>query len=135
MGSSKDYEPNGGFNVQRFNTVGTTENSIKIIEPNELNTNKNTRTPIYSNTPGTMYAKTSSKQVDQVSIYGAGKNKRQKLKDIDIGHPHTNPNRKKHFKATDIHVHVYHNKSRSFYARKPSKKEKRLIMIARYGKR
>lgn len=135
MGSSKNYDPSGGFKIHGFVGVGTTANGIKIIEPKNINVNNNTQTPFYSSTAGTMYAKASSGKINQISVYGAGVDKRQKLKDIDFGHYHTNPDKKKHFGKKDIHIHVYNGKNRSSYARKPSKKERRLIMIAIYGKR
>lgn len=136
MGGSKNYNPDGGFSEQNYNAAGRTANVIKIIEPKNKNDNRNT--PMFSNTPNTMYAKTDVKSglVEQITVYGNGADKRAKLKDIDIGHNHTNPDKKSSFGRNDIHIHIYNeNGNRSNYARKPSKKERRLFMIARYGKR
>lgn len=66
-------------------------------------------------------------------MYGAGKNGRGKHKDIDIEHEHKNPINKKVFGANEIHVHEYIDGVRSGEARKPSKKERRLLTVARYG--
>lgn len=135
MGGSKKYNPNGGFTEQGYVQTGTTANNIKIIE--QKGKNRNYNTPLFSNTPNTMYAKTDVKSglIEQISVYGNGNEKREKLKDIDIGHSHTNPDKKFHFGANDIHIHAYKEGVRSTYARKPSKKEKHLLMVARYGKR
>lgn len=134
MGGSKNYNSDGGFSEYDFKQVGTTANGIKIIEPK--NKGDNTKTPMFSNTPNTMYVKTSDGLVNQVTAYGRGKDKRAKSKDIDFGHPHTNPDKKLSFAENNVHVHEYdENGKRSNYARKPSKKERRLIMVARYGKR
>lgn len=140
MGGSKDYIEEGGFAQYKYQQIGITENGIKIIkDPNAGNTN----TPLLSNTPYTAYAKfnKSGTLVEQVSVYG-GTDGRQKIKDIDIGHHHDNikkRNRKKiivkSFDETEIHVQEYNGTKRSEIARKPSKKERRLLMIARYGKR
>lgn len=84
-----------------------------------------------------MYAKTDQKTgiVKQITVYGNGSDHRSKLKDIDIDHEHGNKINKKYFSRKDIHVHEYdQNGRRSEEARKPSKKERRLIMLARYGK-
>jgi hypothetical protein len=133
MGGSKKYNPDGGFSEQDYETIGRTANGIKIIE---LKNNKNNNTPMFSNTPNTMYAKTKNGKINQVAVYSRGKDHRGKLKDIDIGHYHENPDGKLKFQITDIHVHDYtDNSPHSKYARKPSKKERRLLMIAMYGKR
>lgn len=136
MGGSKEYEANGGFKNTKFKVKYITLNGIKIIETKD--NAKRPQTPMFSNTPGTMYAKVDNKSglVNQVSIYGRGADKRAKLKDIDIGHKHSNPDNKLKFYEADIHIHDYdENCRRSSFARKPSKKEYRLIMVARYGKR
>lgn len=89
-----------------------------------------------SNTPYTMYAALDTDKgfVKQISVY-AGEDGRQKIKDIDFGHKHTNKNGTV-FLENQIHVQVYDkNGVRSNDARKPSKKEKRLMKIALYGKR
>ncbi|MBQ3006767.1 MAG: hypothetical protein IJD78_04310 [Clostridia bacterium] len=140
MGGSKDYISDGGFSKYEYNQIGTTENGIKIIDnPNANNTN----TPLFSNTPYTAYAKLNKEgtDVEQVSVYG-GIDGRQKIKDIDTEHHHDNKikrNRKKvvlkSFSKHEIHVHEYAGTKRSEKARKPSKKERRLLMVARYGKR
>ncbi len=140
MGGSKDYLEDGGFSKYEYNHIGTTENGIKIINASKAG---NTNTPMLSNTPYTIYAKESDKSglINQVGVYG-GIDGRQKIKDIDIEHHHNNTkkrNRKKvilkSFSENDIHVHEYDGVRRSSIARKPSKKERRLLMIARYGKR
>ncbi len=136
MGGSKQYNPDGGFSQQNYVQIGTTANGIKVVVLKDKN--KNANTPLYSNTPSTAYAKIDVKSgmVEQISVYGNGVDKRSKLKDIDINHKHINPDKKLHFGVNDIHVHIYNDKGvRSKFARKPSKKERRLLMIARYGKR
>ncbi len=135
MGGSKKYNPDGGFTVEEYESKEQTANGIKILNKKG---HSHSNTPTYSNTPNTMYAKTNSRNhlVDQVTVYGNGKDHRGKLKDIDTDHPHTNPDGKKSFKSTDIHVQRYdENGVRSEYAEKPSKKERRLLMVARHGKR
>ena len=85
-----------------------------------------------------MYAKTDNKTglVKQISVYSRGKEHRGKTKDIDIDHEHSNKDNKLKFMEKDIQVHEYDkNGRRSENARKPSKKERRLLMIARYRKR
>ena len=140
MGGTKKYLSDGGFSEYDYKQIGETENGIKIIsDPKAGNTN----TPLFSNTPYTAYAKfnRSGTMVEQVSIYG-GVDGRQKIKDIDIEHPHNNTVKRngqkviiKSFSVNDIHVHEYVGTKRSEKARKPSKKERRLLMIARHGKR
>lgn len=140
MGGSKKFLPDGGFSEYEYYQIGTTQNDIKIIKnPKASNTN----TPLFSSTPFTAYAKfdKDGTSVEQVSVYG-GKDGRQKIKDIDIGHKHDNKikrNRKKvvlkSYAENDIHVHEYNETKRSDIARKPSKKERRLLMIAKYGRR
>lgn len=123
MGGSKKYNPDGGFSEQDYEAIGRTANGIKIIEPKEKS--KNFNTPLFSNTPNAVYAKTDVKTgaVDQITVYGNGKDKRGKLKDIDIGHIHINPDKKTRFNDNTIHVHTYDlNGVRSKKARKPSKK-------------
>lgn len=133
MGGSKKYIPSGGFTEQLYECVQLTANGIKIIEPKDKS--QKAKTPTFSNTPNTMYAKTSDGIVNQIAVYGKGVDRRSKLKDIDIGHKHNNPDNELSFGEKDIHVHDYDdNGVRLKNARKPSKKEKRLIMIARYGK-
>ncbi len=135
MGGSKKYLKSGGFTEQTFRQVGTTANGIKILA---RKSDGGSSTPAYSNTPNTMYAKIdkNSGLVNQVTVYGNGKDHRAKMKDIDIGHPHTNPDGKLKFKKNEVHVQEYDkNGNRSNYARKPSKKELRLLMTALYGKR
>ena len=132
MGGTKDYLSGGGFGKTRYQQVGMTANGIKILKRDDA---EFPNTPKYSNTPNTMYAARDSRdrRVKQVTIYGGGSDGREKSKDIDIGHGHTNPDGRK-FLENEIHVHVWSNGGRSPYARKPSKKERRLLMIARYGK-
>lgn len=135
MGSTKTYDSNGGFSTQDYKQIGTTSNGIKII--GRMSTGLSS-IPMFSNTPDTMYAKTDKKtgEVKQIVVYGNGIDHRSKLKDIDIDHEHGNKINKKYFSRKDIHVHEYdQNGKRSSYARRPSKKERRLIMVARYGKR
>lgn len=135
MGGSKNYNPDGGFSEQEYESKEQTANGIKIITKKG---HSHSNTPSYSNTPNTKYAKTNSRNglVDQVAVYGRDNEQRGKIKDIDTDHKHTNPDKKTRFNDTDIHVHIYdENGNRSNYARKPSKKERRLFMIARYGKR
>lgn len=137
MGGEKEFQPEGGFSEQNYSQVGTTENGIKIIAQND----GRGKTPTFSNTPRTTYAKLNSKgQLNQISIYGNGNDGRGKVKDIDIGHIHKNRNSKgkvtRRIKSNEIHVHEYDSKGNKISnARKPSKKERRLLMIARYGKR
>lgn len=130
MGGEKKYLAEGGFTEQTYRTVGVI-NGIKELE--KINAG-NGNTPLRSNTPYTMYAVRDSKsgQIKQVAVYG-GKDGRQKLKDIDIGHDHTNKKGNgKTFYANEIHVHEYYDGNpHSEIARKPSKKERRLLMLAR----
>lgn len=139
MGGSKDYLETGGFTVYKYEQIGVTANGIKIIEDPSTD---NTNTPMKSNTAYTAYAKyeRDTQNVEQVSLYG-GSDGRSKVKDIDFGHKHDNKQKRnkktiilKTFNENDIHVHQYVNGKRSEIARKPSKKEKRIFMIARYGK-
>lgn len=140
MGGSKKFLPDGGFSEYEYHQVGTTQNGIKIIKDPKAG---NTNTPLFSNTPFTAYAKFNKDgtEIVQVSTYG-GKDGRQKIKDIDVGHEHENTIKQngkkvvlKTFAENDIHVHEYSGTKRSNIARKPSKKERRLLMIAKYGKR
>ena len=139
MGGTKDFLEDGGFSVYRYEQVGITANGIKIIMDS---TKGNTNTPMKSNTPYTMYAKykKDAKMVEQITAYG-GADGRSKIKDIDIGHVHDNKIKQGRktvilytFGKNDIHVHAYVDGKRSEIARKPSKKERRMFMIARYGK-
>ena len=139
MGGSKKYLSEGGFSEYEYKQTGTTQNGIKIINNPKAN---NTNTPLLSNTPYTMYAKYNKEgiMIEQVSVY-RGKDGREKIKDIDIGHPHENKVKRnwntivlKSFNMDEIHVHEYKGTKRSSIARKPSKKERRLLMIARYGR-
>jgi len=140
MGGTKAYLPSGGFKEQAFESVGTTANGIKILK----RVNGRSSTPTFSNTPNTMYAKKDSNgRVDQISVYGQPENSRAKRKDIDIGHRHynrdANGRKTTHFSIGDVHVHEYRMNSegipiRQQNARKPSRKERRLLMVARYGK-
>lgn len=131
MGGTKDYLEEGGFGITRYTALGVTENGIKVLKRDDTDY---PNTPLHSNTPNTMYATRDRRdgRINQVSLYG-GENGRTKTKDIDIAHLHTNPNGRQ-FSPEQIHVHDWINGERSKYARKPSKKEKRLLMIARYGK-
>lgn len=127
MGGNKDYLESGGFGAYHYEKIGYTHNDIKVIKKKDGIAN----TPMNSNTPNTFYAKIDDATglINQVSSYSG----RQKSKDIDIGHIHTNPGSKKRFEKNDIHIHDYINGKRTRNARKPSKKERRMIMIARYG--
>lgn len=127
MGGEKDYLESGGFSNYEYREIGYTDNGIKIIQKKHGKAN----TPMKSNTPNTNYAKINdrSKELDQVTSYKG----RQKQKDIDTGHIHVNPGDKRRFEKENIHVHDYVNGKRLQNARSPSKKEKRMIMIARYG--
>ncbi len=130
MGGTKKYLESGGFTEQTYKQIGTTANGIKIIERNDGSRN----TPAFSNTPNTMYAKLDDKgRVSQIAVYG-GNGGRQKIKDIDIGHTHTNLDGTV-FNKNQAHVQEYGGTTRfSNNARKPSRKEKRLIMMARNGR-
>lgn len=135
MGGSKKYIDTGGFEEQTYKQIGTTSNDIKIVKKiGEDNSN----TPMFSNTPYTMYAVLNSEDniLKQISIYG-GKDGRQKIKDIDYGHEHTNINGNgMHFAKNEIHVQRYIGMKRlTNQARKPSKKEKRIFMMALQGRR
>lgn len=131
MGGSKKYLSEGGFSEQTYRQVGTTSNGIKIIEKID---NKSSNTPINSNTPYTMYAANDSHsgELKQISVYG-GQDGRTKIKDIDYGHEHINTNGKR-FAENEIHVQLYNGTERLTDARKPSKKERRLMMMALYGR-
>lgn len=139
MGGSKDYLETGGFTVYKYEQIGVTANGIKIINDS---TTGNTNTPMKSNTPYTAYAKyeKDTNQVEQITVYG-GSDGRSKVKDIDFGHKHDNKQKRnkktiilKTFSVNDIYVHTYSNGKRSEIARRPSKKERRMFMIARFGK-
>lgn len=136
MGSTKKYDASGGFSEQDYEQIGTTANGIKIVANKD--SSKPSNTPTFSNTPNTAYAAVSPKSglVRQITVYGKGSEKRGKAKDINTEHYHTNPINGKRFDKNEIHVHDYdENGVRSEEARKPSKKERRLLMVARYGKR
>ena len=92
------------------------------------------KTPTFSNT-GESYGikSTQTGLVKQVTVYGAGQDGRGKLKDIDFEHKHRNKLDGRVFRADEIHVHEYIDGVRSKEARKPSKKERRLLTVARYG--
>lgn len=127
MGGNKDFLKSGGFSKYEYNEIGYTANGIKIIQKKHGKPN----TPMNSNTRNTVYAKIDHKTnlINQISTY----KDRHKQKDIDIGHIHVNPGNKRRFEKEKIHVHDYLNGDRLRDARSPSKKEKRTIMIARYG--
>ena len=132
MGGTKRYQEAGGFDYQTFEQIGTTSNGIKIIK--EIG--GNSTTPMYSNTPYTMYASIDSRSqmIEKISVYRSEKGRR-KIKDIDLGHEHTNPDGR-YFPADEIHVQIYDsNGIRSNIARRPSKKEKRIFMMAFYGRK
>ena len=131
MGGEKKFQESGGFSEYEYKAVGMTKNGIKILEKVD---GGSANLPIHSNTPFTAYAVRDSKtaELKQISIYG-GPDGRQKIKDLDWSHKHTNPDGKV-FLLGQIHVQTYKGISQhSKYARKPSKKEKRIVMIARYG--
>lgn len=138
MGGSKDYLEGGGFAEQHYQADGTTPNGIKLLKKYTDNYPAN---PSFSNTANTMYASRDRKtgEVNQVSVYGNASNPRAKFKDIDIDHVHRNPDGRI-FKANEIHVHYYVLNEqgipiRSPWARLPSKKEQRLLMEAKYGRK
>lgn len=141
MGGTKDFIKEGGFSETKYKQIGTTANGIKILQSKS----GENRTPTFSNTPGITYAKQDqSGKVNQISAYGQAGNSRAKLKDIDIGHGHKNKDLRGHvikrFKSDDIHVHEYRLDKNGIprkilRARNPSKKERRLLMFARNGKR
>ena len=131
MGSTKNYLPSGGFSRKEYKADGTTANGIKILGRRD---GRHAKTPTFSNT-GESYAVKSFRTdlVKQVTVYGAGQDGRGKLKDIDIEHKHRNKQDGRVFRADEIHVHEYIDGKRSGEARKPSKKERRLLTVARYG--
>ena len=131
MGGSKLYKMDGGFAKQTFEQTGIV-NGIKVVRGIGRD---NSNPPLYSNTPYTMYAsinKTTG-NINQVSVYG-GKGGRAKIKDIDTEHEHKNKYMgkvKQVFAINQIHVQEYKDGQRYKNARKPSKKERRLLMLAR----
>ncbi len=127
MGGTKYYLETGGFSYYDFKTIGKTVNGIKILE--KINGN-NSSLPLYSNTPYTMYAIRDSKlkTLKQITIYSSGKDGRQKTKDLDWSHGHGK------FSKGEIHVHIYEEGKKLKYYRKPSKKERRIVMKALYGR-
>lgn len=137
MGGSKTYLLEGGFTEKTYKQIGTTANGIKIIKRKDSN---NSAAPAYSNTPHTMYATINmeTNTIKQIAVYG-GNDGRKRIKDIDTLHEHKNHvNGKitKRFDYNDIHVHEYdENGMRLKIARKPSKKERRIIMIAQYRRK
>lgn len=132
MGGTKRYQESGGFDFKTYKQIGETSNGIKILEKIG---DKNTNTPMYSNTPYTMYAVLDEHGIiKQISVYRE-ENGRKKIKDIDFGHEHTNSDGT-HFNKGEIHVQLYDGFVRlSDKARRPSKKEKRIMMMALYGRR
>ena len=134
MGSTKWYKENGAPGAE-YKEIGRTANKIKIVQPIK---SKSENTPAYSNTPNTMYAalKGSTGKLKQISVYGRGADGRGKKLDIDIGHEHTNKINGMHFKTRDMHVHEYDkNGVRATEARKPNKRERKLMRKALYGRR
>ena len=127
MGGSKQYLESGGFKNQTYEQTEVTSNGIKILRKIG---NKSSNLPMYSNTPYTMYASRDSESgaLKQITVYG-GKDGRQKAKELDWGHGHGK------IKEGNIHVHRYVNGKKDInYYRKPSKKEKRIVMMAIYGR-
>lgn len=120
MGGSKNYISSGGFSKQEYKSVGKTKNGIKILEKREGGSSS---LPLYSNTPNTVYAirDSNSKALKQISFYG-GKDGRIKIKDLDWSHEH------KPYKS--IHVHEYDSAGVRKRVRKPSKKEKRIVLMS-----
>lgn len=63
------------------------------------------------------------------------------MKDIETEHQHDDKVKRsektivlKSFDQNEIHVHEYKGATRLSIARKPSRKERRLLIVARYGK-
>lgn len=132
MGGTKRYKGEGVFDYQTFETIGTAGDDIKILKK----IGGKSTTPSYSHTPYTMYAAVDEKtgKIEKVSVY-MGADGRQKIKDIDLGHMHRNPDGKI-FPEDKIHVQIYdENGIRSKIARYPSKKEKRIFLTTLYGRK
>lgn len=126
MGSSKNYNKDGGFDKRTYKEIGITSNGIKVLGKLD---GGSSNTPLYSNTPYTMYASMDSNTgvLKQITAYG-GKEGRQKIKEMDWSHGHDS------FKPGDIHVHLYDDGKKTKKYRKPSKKEYRIVKMAIYGR-
>lgn len=112
---------------KQFTSIGRTSNGIKVLVKEDK---RESSTPLHSNTPYTMYAKIDKNGiVNQITVYG-GEAGRTKIKDIDIGHKHTNKDGTV-FMDNEIHVHDYVNGKRNYNARKPSEQENNLLLGAR----
>ena len=123
MGGTKQYLSEGGFSEYKYKTVEILPNGAKVVQKKESDNNS---LPSYSNTPYTYYAVADNEGIKQITYYGGGKDGRRKTKDIDWRHGHGK------FKAGEIHVHLYENGVKTTYYRKPSKKEKRVVMTSIY---
>lgn len=126
MGGTKQYEKYGEIREPEYKQVGVTSNGIKVLQ----GLNKNSSgLPRYAHTPFTMYATTDSNtnELKQISGYG-GKSGLVKIKDLDWSHPH------EEFKKGDIHVHIYENGIKTKKYRKASRKERRIVYMARNGR-
>ena len=133
MGGSKKYDPGVGIKTQTYKQIGITSTGVKIVTKIE-GTSENT--PLYSNTPYTQYAALEGKtrKLKQISTYSGGVDGREKIKDVEMGHEHTNKKNGLHFGINDLHTQVYKNGIRDSEARKPSSKEKREFYMALYGR-
>ncbi len=128
MGGSKGFAKRGEYT---FESVGTIS-GIKVLKGIE-GTGKH-GLPKFSNTseayikPATVRNGIGKPSAIRIMKGQAG------YKDIEWGHPHRNPDGRL-FKRDEPHVHdLLPNGGHSPYARKPSKRERRLMRMVKYGK-
>ena len=128
MGGSKGFAERGEYT---FESVGTIS-GIKVLKGIE-GTGKH-GLPMFSNTsdayikPANLKSRITEPVSIRVMMGQTG------FKDIEWGHPHTNPDGRS-FKKGEPHVHdLIPGGGHSPYARKPSKRERRLIRMVQNGK-
>ncbi len=120
MGSSKSFDSAGTLMKYEWQKI-IVANGVKVLYKKDGRQS----TPILSRSPNSIYARISTKtgKIDQISVYNANRNK---IKDIDWGHDHTNEDGTR-FNKGEIHVQEYQGvERRSNSARKPTKSEQKL---------
>lgn len=133
MGSTKSYDPQGGFSKREYKAAGTSA-GMKVITRKDGQAGQ---TPLFSNTAGTAYVfNNKAGEHTQIAVYGSD---RRRMKDIDWGHPHVNVKTGKRkplrFGKDEIHVQEFGSGIRkSGQARRPSKKERRQAIMVRSGR-
>lgn len=127
MGGSKDFFTKGIFTYTAVAEVA----GLKILK----GTGGKHNLPKYSHR-SLAYVKTgrsrgaTEEHTKTVTFY----RNQEKLKDLDWDHKHTNKINHRVFEKYSSHVHDYVNGRRSGEARLPSKKERRIGMMVRYGR-